>query len=76
MFYSGVLFNAPQNPHLQTAFNSLVADFKVPSMYMLEGPMLNSEDDRIAGWKNEMLGKGYVAVAVDGMTNRHIESGA
>ena len=69
-YTSGVSFNALRNPHLQKACNALASGFQVPSKYIIEGPMLKSEDESITTWKTGMLLKGYVAVTGDGMTNR------
>ena len=69
-YTSGVSFNALRNPHLQKAFDAVGKGFTVPSQYMLEGPMLNSEDDSISAWKTDMLSTSYLAVTGDGMTNR------
>ena len=69
-YTSGVSFNALRNPQLQKAFDAVGKGFTIPSRYMLEGPMLNSEDDSISAWKTEMLSTSYLAVTGDGLTNR------
>ena len=67
---SGVSFNAIRNLHLQNAFSSLNANYRVPSDNKVKGRLFDQENQDINEWKQQQLSSGLLCLTGDGWTNR------